>query len=430
MFSLGEKIDYSIVFANRFHRPFNLNWQPKFFANPCELAPILAKDSELLSIPKPTELATIETEKNTMVANALVKSATSKIDCVRHLVAQRTELPIAAIQDHHRLLSDLHLNSITVGQLVVESARNLGLTPPISPTDYADATVSEIAQSLEDLTLLTDNPKEERFPPGVAHWIRTFTVQWIEQKSQGSGLKFEGSNWQVIDLADNDLTRTLSTMVQAWEGIGVIICLPSNPTLNCLESLLKSAKNCLQNPQSTHFILVQNNHYAASFARTFFLENPKIITCVINLNFAAPQAKDWIETEIKTAQGFVEVTYDIQGVRRIPTLQLLEISFTSIAPSFQVNKSDLLLVTGGGKGIAAESALILAKTTGVSLVLLGRSEPQNDPELARNLSRMTSTGIKVDYFTCDVTIPEKVTEIVQQIETTLGKITAIIHGAG
>jgi enediyne polyketide synthase len=433
MFSLGKEINYSVIFANRFHRPFDLNWQPKFFANPCELAPILAKDSELLTIQKPTKLASVKTEKRTIVANTLVKSATSKIDCVRNLVAQRTELPIAAIQDHHRLLSDLHLNSITVGQLVVEAARNLGLTPPVSPTDYADATVSEIAQSLEDLTLLTDNPREEHFPAGVAHWIHPFTVQWVEEKTQDSRLKFEGSDWQIIELVDNDLTRALSTIIKAWEGIGVIVCLPSNPTLNDLESLLKSAKNCLQNPQSTHFVLIQNNHYAASFARTFFLENPQIITCVINLNFDDPQANNWIETEVKTAQAFVEVTYDIHGVRRTPTLELLElleIPFTSIAPSFQVNDNDLLLVTGGGKGIAAESALVLAKTTGVSLVLLGRSEPKNDPELTRNLSRMTSAGIKVNYFSCDVTIPEKVAEIIQKIEIKLGKITAIIHGAG
>ncbi|UXE62827.1 MAG: type I polyketide synthase [Woronichinia naegeliana WA131] len=430
LFSLGIEINYPVVFSNRFHRPFDLNWQPKFFANPCELAPILAGDSELLRIQKPTELASIEAEKNVIVGNPFAKSATSKIDCVRHLVAQRTELPIAAIHDHHRLLSDLHLNSITVGQLVVEAARNLGLTPPISPTDYADASVSEIAQSLEDLTLVTDNPREEHFPAGVAHWIRPFTVQWVEEKTQDSRLKFEGSDWQIIDLVDNDLTRALSKIIKAWEGIGVIVCLPSNPTLNALESLLRSAKNCLQNPQSTHFVLIQNNHYAASFARTFFLENPQIITCVINLNFDDPQAKNWIETEVKTAQTFVEVTYDIHGVRRTPTLELLEIPFTSIAPNFQVNDNDLLLVTGGGKGIAAESALVLAKTTGVSLVLLGRSEPKNDPELARNLSRMTSAGIKVNYFSCDVTIPEKVAEIIQKIEIKLGKITAIIHGAG
>jgi enediyne polyketide synthase len=430
MFSLGAEIKYSVLFANRFHRLFDLNWQPKFFANPCELAPTLAKDSELFSTQKPTELVSMETEKNTMVANTLVKSAISKIDCVRHLVAQRTELPIAAIQDDHRLLSDLHLNSITVGQLVVEAARNLGLTPPISPTDYADATVSEIAQSLEDLALLIDNPKKERFPAGLEHWIRTFTVQWIEQKNRDSEFKLEGSDWQVIDLADNNLTRSLPDIVKEWQGVGVIVCLPNNPLLNCVEFLLKAAKSCLKNSQSTHFVLIQENHYASSFARTFFLENPQISTCVINLSTDNPQSKDWIYAEIRATQGFVEVDYDTQGIRRTPTLQLLETPTISIAPKLQLTETDLLLVTGGGKGIAAESALILAKETGVQLVLLGRSEPKNDPELARNLERMSLAGVRVNYFPCDVIPSEAVTQVIKQIETQLGKITALIHGAG
>jgi enediyne polyketide synthase len=37
MFSLGAEINYSVLFANRFHRPFDLNWRSKFFTNPCEL---------------------------------------------------------------------------------------------------------------------------------------------------------------------------------------------------------------------------------------------------------------------------------------------------------------------------------------------------------------------------------------------------------
>ena len=430
MFSLGAEINYSVLFANRFHRPFDLNWHSTFFTNPCELAPILAKDSELFSTQKLTELATIQTEKIAIVANAPLNLATSKINCVRHLVAQRTELPIAAIQDDHRLLSDLHLNSITVGQLVVEAARNLGLTPPISPTDYADATVSEIAQSLEDLALLIDNPKKERFPAGLEHWIRTFTVQWIEQKNRDSEFKLEGSDWQVIDLADNNLTRSLPDIVKEWQGVGVIVCLPNNPLLNCVEFLLKAAKSCLKNSQSTHFVLIQDNHYASSFARTFFLENPQITTCVINLSTDNPQSKDWIYAEIRATQGFVEVDYDTQGIRRTPTLQLLETPTISIAPKLQLTETDLLLVTGGGKGIAAESALILAKETGVQLVLLGRSEPKNDSELARNLERMGLAGVRVNYFVCDVTLSEAVTQVIKQIETQLGKITALIHGAG
>ena len=38
-FCLGARISHDELFANRFARPFDLDWRPRFFVNPCELAP-------------------------------------------------------------------------------------------------------------------------------------------------------------------------------------------------------------------------------------------------------------------------------------------------------------------------------------------------------------------------------------------------------
>jgi enediyne polyketide synthase len=67
---------------------------------------------------------------------------------VRRLVGERLELPIATIEDSSKLLDDLHLNSISVAQLVAEAARRLDLPPPPAPTQYANATLLEIAKAL------------------------------------------------------------------------------------------------------------------------------------------------------------------------------------------------------------------------------------------------------------------------------------------
>ena len=39
-FALGAPVKAEALFADRFTRPFTLDWQPKFFANPCESAPV------------------------------------------------------------------------------------------------------------------------------------------------------------------------------------------------------------------------------------------------------------------------------------------------------------------------------------------------------------------------------------------------------
>ena len=70
---------------------------------------------------------------------------------VRRLAAQRAELPLETVGQDLRLLGDLHLSSIAVAQLVTESARALGLEPPIWPTEAANATIAEVAEALEQL---------------------------------------------------------------------------------------------------------------------------------------------------------------------------------------------------------------------------------------------------------------------------------------
>src|SRR5439155_10950174 len=114
------------------------------------------------------------------------------LEVVRRLVAERAELPPAAVDDASRLLGDLHLNSIVVGQIAAEASKRLGLPSPADPTAYAGATVAELAKALEALVdtrgggpaAVTDAP-----PGGIDAWVRPFALRWVERAapSRGSG---------------------------------------------------------------------------------------------------------------------------------------------------------------------------------------------------------------------------------------------------
>ena len=435
-FALGMPINHQALFAGRFTRPFNLDWQPQFFVNPCELAPISQSSVNSHQLTVISKQLTIEQKQLRDNPQQLtVINSSSKIDCVRQLVAQRTELPVESILDDHRLLSDLHLNSITVSQLVVEAARSLGLSPPIAPTDYADATVADIAQALEELSSTNNTTSVEQVPLGIDSWVRTFTVELVEspviKKSQSRDIN---STWQIIAPANYSLIIPLQQEFSQYAGNGVVICIPPTSNEEQIELLLEGAKSLLakaqeqkSNPNS--FVLIQHGSDGASFARTFYLENPKITTCVIDVPIDHPQAVEWIINEASSAVGYSEAYYDAKGIRRSPVLRLLPIP-SEDRDDLTLTSEDILLVTGGGKGIAAECALSLAQETGVRLVLLGRSQPETDPELATNLNRMTNAGIQVKYLSADVIDAEAVKDAVSQIETDWGYICAIIHGAG
>lgn len=95
-----------------------------------------------------------------------------------------------------------------------------------------------------------------------------------------------------------------------------------------------------------------------------------------------------------------------------------------------IDGTDVLLVTGGGKGITAECALAVAGDTGAKLAVLGRSDPADDQELAENLRRMADSGVTVRYARADVTDAGQVRAGVAELEAALGPVTAVLHGAG
>ncbi|MBT9314702.1 type I polyketide synthase [Leptothoe spongobia] len=456
-FALGSAIEPTRLFCDRFTRPFDLDWQPNFFVNPCELAP-QSKMQEVSSkknhsnqapISKTAEISYLEKKIDRQSlgtyqpieqfarpsANQVITKqdeVVSPLEMVRQLVAQRTELPTTAIQDHHRLLSDLHLNSITVGQLVAEAAKALELEPSAAPTNYADATVAEIAQALDDLVQTggaTAINSVNHHPPGIEAWVRTFTVEWrdcpLSSKLQVSDIK---GVWQILTPCHTPFSETLQQSFQTFPGQGVVVYLATAEDAQTIDCLLSGAQQILAEDQYTHFVLVQQAPIGGGVARTLHLEHPQITTCVVTLPTDHPQSVPWILAEVQAAKGYTEVRYDQQGNRQIPILKLQQCPETSL--EVPLTATDVLLVTGGGKGIAAECALALARETGVRLALLGRSHLEVDSELYRNLERIRANGIEMLYEAADVTDLQAVQKAIQKFETQLGPITAVLHGAG
>ena len=94
-----------------------------------------------------------------------------------------------------------------------------------------------------------------------------------------------------------------------------------------------------------------------------------------------------------------------------------------------LSPADVLLVSGGGKGITAECALALAKESGARLAIIGRANAEQDAELSSNLRRFQAEGVEFRYFSIDVTDGNQVRIAVDRLQAELGPITGILHGA-
>jgi acyl transferase domain-containing protein/NADP-dependent 3-hydroxy acid dehydrogenase YdfG/acyl carrier protein len=137
----------------------------------------------------------------------------------------------------------------------------------------------------------------------------------------------------------------------------------------------------------------------------------------------------------------------------------------------KLGRKDVILVTGGARGVTAEVAVSLAETYGATLVLTGRTPlPGPEPEWAvglteeselkraiaafagaeggpravgefyakltaarevrETLHRVAQTGAKVAYHPVNVTDAAAVAGLVERVRAEFGPVSVVVHGAG
>ncbi len=488
VYALGANIRQDALFRDRFYRSFDLNWQGSFLVNPCELAPTppgwggsqtppqpspawggSSGLADEITVPPPnwgrlgggegSSLPTQTASERTLPVT-VESTQTDILTVVRETVAAKIELPLDAVGEQDRLLSDLHINSIAVTQIVAAAARRLGIATPMAPTEFATLTVADVAESLKAMAQQGESVEEAHMPAGVESWVRCFTVDWVARPRPQRQVR-KGKVWQVITAADYPLAAAMQSAFAAAGGGGIVLCLPPTTDETQVGLLLQAARQVLAETEHPRFIVVQHtaggNNGGAALARTLHLEAPHIAVGVVDLPLDHSKTVEWAVAEaLATTTGFTEAHYDAEGRRWEPVLRLLEddkmtggqddkmirglpVIGSSTDPVIRssghpvilspLGPADLLLVTGGGKGITAECALALAETTGVRLALFGRSQPQADAELMTNLTRLTEAGVTFHYHAVDVSDAAAVRTAVQATEAALGPITALLHGA-
>ena len=428
-FCLGARVAHDELFANRFARPFDLDWRPHFFVNPCELAPTDDASTEAELILECGALAPPWPKRRH--GGALQGESQTPLEVVRQLVAERLELPISTIDTECRLLDDLHLNSISVAQLVAEAARRLDLPPPPAPTHYANATLSEIANALEASARggsANGDSDVDEHPSGIDEWVREFTVEFVERALPRRDALSEAADWRILSRPDHPLKAAVERSFEnSGAGRGIVILLASEPNETNVDLLLDGARHALKGGDDFRFVLVQDSGGAASFARTLHLEAKNLNTCVLSVPSAHPEAPAWVLAEALAVRGYAEAHYSSDGKRWGPVLRPLQPETEEC--ELPLTASDVLLITGGARGITAECALRITRESGARLAIFGRSQPAADDEIASNLERLKAAGANFRYYVVDVTDVAATREAVREVERDLGPVTAILHGA-
>jgi enediyne polyketide synthase len=264
---------------------------------------------------------------------------------------------------------------------------------------------------------------------GAAPWARAFAVDLDEvDLPPAAAAPAERGTWQLFTTDDHPAAAALrQALHDAHLGTGVLVCLPPQAQPEHLALALAGARQALTQPAGGRFVLVQHGRGAAGLAKTVHLEAPHLRVTVVDAP-AGDQLAEQVVAEVAATTRFTHAHYDVDGTRRVPTLRALP--YAPRRTEQILTRDDVLLVTGGGKGITAECALAVSRHTGAKLAVLGRSDPATDDALAENLRRMRASGVRLAYARADVTDAARVAQAVSELSAELGPVTAVLHGAG
>ncbi|MGW4941978.1 SDR family NAD(P)-dependent oxidoreductase [Actinoplanes sp. NPDC004185] len=425
----------AVLFDDRLVRPVRVDDELDVLSNPCENAPrvdVLGgvghgawSAPAAAAGPGPADTAADS------VAGDDAQVVETTADLLRRLAAARAELPVEMVREDSMLLDELHLSSITVGSIVNEVAARLGIPPAGTPLNFATASVRELAETLDGLqaaaaagTLnVTDTVA------GASSWARAWTIDLDPRPLTAGGHESGVSGrWRLYSEPDHPFAEELRHRLEnAGIGAGVLVCLPAECEEEHLEFALRGAQEAMTGGAGERFVLVEHGRGAAGLAKTLRLESTGTRVTIVHTPPTA-DAVTRVVDEVRATRDFAEVVYGADGVRRVPTLRAMPIrAAREVSP---LDATDVLLVTGGGKGITAECALAVAVDTGAKIAVLGRSDPEHDAELAANLERMARHGATVRYARADVTDRARLAGAVAELSAQLGPITAVLHGAG
>jgi enediyne polyketide synthase len=476
----GGAIKWPALFQNRLVRSFIPASKRVFIENPCE-RPLLPIDSEMLQsthaeITQASKRATVRKDDTMHLDDQSTGDSAETPGALIALVSKITGFPVDSLSLDNRLLDDLNLDSIKAAELVAKAMKLYNAAGAVDPTVFANSSLKEIYDHLTMGRQKAGPVPETRSKDA---WVRNFTVEYVPREltpriasdvQKNVLIVSDHSNGEYPDGLSDVLSqkRLLATSIH-YDRIPVdspdelekydyfIFLLPAGRNDGTLltagqtremagrmygiAAAISAMKTRIPKPTyavlqfgGTDFFGYDNATSIRTKGATAFLaslhhESPQERIRVLQFSRNSLSAMEKTFDELLTADAFTAAVYDDDFVRSVPVLTPAKPQwFTPRAITW--DGRDVVLVTGGAKGITAACALAFALKTGVRLALVGStSSTENDPEIRESLRRYSENNISHNYYACDITDENAVTSLVGRIREELGPVTGFIHGA-
>lgn len=424
----GRALDLAVLQAGRWVRPLRLDERPLFLASPCgspgdgaAVALPAARSAPAPSLPTPGSHA-----------------GRDPLAVLQSVVCELAGLAPAQVSANARLLADLHLNSIRAQHAVATAARKLGIARlPFNPGLIASATLADIARHLQALQRsdAAGGAAVAEAPAGIAPWLRVLSHRWEPLVQAGDAPAGDQPLRFQLDDGLAPLAPALREAIAAWvaddESLPTLLVLPAacagTPPAALLARLLQVCQAQQSRAAAGGLLVLQGAQLANGWLRSVAAESPNQRFCALQYETLDSATLLRARHEFGClARGYSELRLRGQTAQR---RRLALHSLKGPAAPGLPGSADVLLVSGGGKGLGAAAALFMASHYACPVALMGRS-PADDPEVAASVLALRATGVPVHYQQVDLSDAAATGLALQAIETRLGRVTALLHAAG
>lgn len=386
--------------------------------------------------------------------------------------------------------AELKLDRDKLWLVVKQVAGVLGVEPSVDLEPLSGRSlrqISAVLQGMQRRSVKSSTPGvTERGLEHAERWVRQFVLRLEESPvSSSSGVRVrtedDWTNATVLichDSPEQDFVDSLKAVLSArgatvrlrlfnepasqQQLVGfthAVAVLPSRPVGDVIERLQGSARRLAfmaqlpraadapQRRTTVAFVQFGGGVFGANgssawdacsataFAASLHLERSDLRVRVIDLASGSDpvaQAARVVD-ELITPEAWVAAGFDAHLTRRVRRPHLVQPS-DAVPVRRPWGRDDVVLITGGARGITAECALALARASGAAVALVGTSQPgagsQSGAEVTQTLEKFGAEKLRCRYYAADVTNLAEVEKLVARVASELGPITGFIHGAG
>ncbi len=467
------------------------------------------------------------------IASDFTTAGSSDYDTVLlGVVAEKTGYPVEMLSLDMDMEADLGIDSIKRVEILSGFQEKMPDAPVVQPSDLGNfRTIGQILDFLHsrdcksackavNTTESAANEKESGFNEGLEGSVIRTVIRTVEISPVSDGEKILRAGDTVLISNDDAAlseavkvsftkaglkaeTRSLAQIIEGQfpidtKGLVIIAPAPEKALMNLWESSseewLKDAFMAIQ--KAGQAVKLNKGVIAtvsrldgrfgldtmtkttdpvqgglAGIAKTIRYEWSEVAAKAIDLDY---RYKDEIEVADRlvaevSAKSFMEVGLSKNSRIKIEEIES-ELSEDNSCPA-NFRKSDVIIVTGGARGVTAETAIAFAEKYKSTMVLIGRSPlPNEEPawlrglsdegaikkailsnsgkqlsvkelqaeyhsyranrEVLNNLERIRSFGSDVFYYSADIRNESEIDQIVEKVRIEAGSITGLIHGAG